>query len=211
MEDSPFHTLPYGTQSVAELNTLPYGFLMTKRSRLTREDWLAAGFAALVQGGPGAIKAEVIARDLKTTKGSFYWHFRDVPEYCNAMMAHWEARGFAEITALVEAEDTPAQRLRRLGELAAKGAEKPYGGGALEPAIRAWALADPEVARAVARIDGLRLEYLGGLLSAHGLTNPDFARVIYAALIGLEDLAVHDDGPVAPPLATLIDLILALE
>ncbi len=184
---------------------------MKKSSRLTSDDWIRAGFAALVQDGPKAVRAEAIARRLGTTKGSFYWHFQDVPAYCAAMMLHWETRGYDEITALVETEHSAPQKLRRLAEIAAKGAENAYGGAATEPAIRAWARSDPMVAQAVARLDRLRLEYLGDLLGELGLTNPEFARLIYAALIGLEELHLTDGKAVAPPLATLIDLILALE
>ena len=184
---------------------------MAKTPRLTQTNWLEAGFAALVEVGPEALKAEVMARRLGTTKGSFYWHFKDVAEFHAGMMAHWETRGFSEITAALEGSGAHRDRLRRLGEIAGQGAEKSYGGVALEPAIRAWARGNADVAEAVARIDHLRLEYLAALLGDMGLTNPEFARLIYAGLIGLEDLAARDGGEVAAPLSTLIDLILALE
>lgn len=184
---------------------------MAKSPRLTRNDWLQAGFAALMEAGPGALKAELMARRLGTTKGSFYWHFKDVPDFHTAMMAHWEERCLAEIADAVEAEAAPRDRLRRLGQIAGRSAEKSHDGAAVEPGIRAWARSDAAVADAVARIDGLRHDYIAGLLGELALTNPDFAHLIHAALIGLEDLASRDASPVEGPLATLIDLILALE
>ncbi|MFN3661424.1 TetR family transcriptional regulator [Yoonia sp.] len=45
------------------------------------EDWLMAGFRALASHGPSALRAAALARDLGTTKGSFYWHFKDLPDY----------------------------------------------------------------------------------------------------------------------------------
>ncbi|WP_163317770.1 TetR family transcriptional regulator, partial [Enterobacter hormaechei] len=49
---------------------------MPTRKTLSAEDWISAAFRALSQGGAQAIRAEAIARDLKVSKGSFYWHFR---------------------------------------------------------------------------------------------------------------------------------------
>ncbi len=50
-------------------------------TRLNSDRWIAAGFDALRQAGPQALAAEPLARRLGTTKGSFYWHFKDVPAY----------------------------------------------------------------------------------------------------------------------------------
>ncbi len=46
------------------------------KARLTRSDWVLAGFRALLASGPDAIRVEALARDLRATKGSFYWHFK---------------------------------------------------------------------------------------------------------------------------------------
>ena len=45
-----------------------------------------AGFRALSAEGPQGIRVEAIARQLKLSKGSFYWHFKDVQalKNCNA-------------------------------------------------------------------------------------------------------------------------------
>jgi len=48
---------------------------MTRGTRLGKADWLDAGLAALAAEGPAALRAEALARQLNTTKGSFYWHF----------------------------------------------------------------------------------------------------------------------------------------
>jgi hypothetical protein len=49
------------------------------------------------------------------------------------------------------------------------------------------------------------------MLDEIGITNPEFARLIYAGLIGLEDLSSRDQQEHAGPMGTLIDLILSLE
>ncbi len=184
---------------------------MTKAPRLTKQDWLRAGFVALARHGPSALKAEPLARQLNTTKGSFYWHFQNVAQFRAALLSYWEQHAFSEIVAYLEDEPQIPKRLRRLGQIAANAAWPGYQGTPIEPAIRAWSRADPQVATVVRRIDAQRLDYLARMLDETGLTNPDFARLIYAGLIGLQDLSSRDGQPHAVPMGTLIDLILALD
>ena len=102
--------------------------------RLNPEDWLGAGFRTLAARGPAALKAEVLARDLGTTKGSFYWHFKDVPTFRAQMLALWHARAVADIIeALADIAD-PKDRLRALGQTAARPAPDHPGGARVEAA-----------------------------------------------------------------------------
>jgi len=186
-------------------------FVMDKTPRLTKEDWLRAGFRALTSLGPSGLKAEPLARQMNSTKGSFYWHFKDIGHFKQAMLAHWEQRAFGDIVTLLEGEPSVPKRLRLLGKIAANAAWPGYGDGPIEPAIRAWSRSDAMVAQAVARVDGNRLAYLSDMLAEIGLTNPDFARIIYGGLIGLEDLSSRDDQDIQAPMGTLIDIVLTLE
>lgn len=178
--------------------------------RLSKEDWMRAGFVALTEAGAGALKAEPMARRMNTTKGSFYWHFADVPDFHAALLKDWESRAYADIVTQIEEEDSATHKLRALGQIAVSGAPDDYGGIALEPAIRAWGRGDAEVAEAVARVDGLRMQYLSALLKEIGLTNPELVRILYASFIGMEDLSSRDGEVNGPAMGTLVDLILAL-
>lgn len=180
------------------------------KNRLSRELWLAAGFKALTEQGPVALKAEPLARRLNTTKGSFYWHFQDVPAFQSAMLELWEERAFSEIVAALEVVDNPIKRLRTLGDIAAKSAPEEFGGSGAEPAIRAWARENQAVADAMDRIDAKRMEYLHSLLAEIGLTNGELSRIIYGALLGMQELSTRDQHDNAQAMGTLIDLILAL-
>ncbi|MDC0739219.1 TetR/AcrR family transcriptional regulator [Cognatishimia sp. SS12] len=180
------------------------------KNRLSPEAWVAAGFRALASQGPAALKAEPLARSLGTTKGSFYWHFADVPAFHAAMLTLWEERAFANVVRSLESEDNPIQRLRALGAMAAEDTSEEFGGRAAEPAIRAWARDNTQVAEGVARVDAKRMEYLNALLADIGLSNPELSRILYGALIGMQELSLRDGAANAPALATLVDLILAL-
>lgn len=178
----------------------------SRTQRLTIADWQNAGFTALAQDGPDALKAEPLARRLKTTKGSFYWHFADVPAFHAALLAAWELQANADLAAALAQENTAVARLRRMGQVIAGTGRKQ----AVEPAIRAWARGSAPAAQAVARVDAKRLTYLQELLSESGIRNPEMARIIYAASIGMEDLGQDTPYQNADAMGSLVDLVLAL-
>jgi len=178
--------------------------------RLSAEDWLLAGFRALAAGGPTALRAESLARDLGATKGSFYWHFKNIADFRARLLGLWEQQAYAEVVTLVEAEGSATDKLFRLVNIA--GTEHDSRGGmALEPAIRAWAQGDHTVANVVAGIDSRRLAYTAGLLAQLGLTNPDFARIIYGAYVGMGTLSGVDGIDNRGALSTLMAAIIALQ
>lgn len=179
------------------------------KERLSRTAWLEAGFRALVSDGPDGLRAERLARGIGATKGSFYWHFKDVADFRAALLDHWQDRAFSVVLVEVGQEVTPAASLRKLAAIAASGADARYGGIEAEPAIRAWARSDATVRAAVARIDAARLGYLSDLLRTCDVTQPGMARILYAAAIGMEALACNDGQDNTASLATLVDMILA--
>ena len=71
--------------------------------------------------------------------------------------------------------------------------------------MRAWARQAPEVAAIVAAVDADRRRALSDTLAELGLTNPEFARIVQAAVIGMETLGDTE------PLSTLLAAILALQ
>lgn len=163
------------------------------RPRLSAEDWLMAGFRALADHGPSALRAEALARDLGTTKGSFYWHFKDLPDYLAKLITLWETRAFTDILASLDPDLPPRGRLEQLSLLAAGCRDPSHGGIALEPALRAWALSAPDVAEALKRMDMRRIEVLTDLCIGSGITDPAAPRALYALAVGIEALG-DDEG-----------------
>lgn len=158
-------------------------------------DWLQAAFQALRAGGVEAVKVEPLARALGLTKGSFYWHFRDRDALLEALLAEWESRAGARILARIEAAgSSPEARLSLLFETVIR-----EGRGALDPAIRAWALADRRALACLERVDELRLAWLERLFQTMGFAGVEArtrARLAYLALIGeyaLQGLADAED------------------
>lgn len=163
----------------------------TKKS-LSTKDWIMAAFRALSSGGVQAIRVEAIAREINTTKGSFYWHFRDVPALKTAMLDHWRIHATEEIIAAnTVTESDPATRLEHLIAQVTDERNASYGGVRTEAAMREWARVDTDVAAAVRQVDERRLTYLGSIahdLGHRGDRSAIVAQLLYAGLIGLEYL-----------------------
>lgn len=183
---------------------------MDKPGRLKRSDWLMAGLAALAEAGPVALKAEPMARRLGTTKGSFYWHFKDVTDFHQQMLMLWTEGAVDHIPAALADQPTAVAKLRRLGQIVAGSGHPVLGDLAVEPAIRAWAREDATVAAALAAVDRARTGFIQTLLTEVEITNPEMARIIYAAHVGMQDLTTRDGIDNAGPMGSLVDLVLAL-
>ncbi len=181
--------------------------------KLTRRDWLAAAFRALTEHGPTAIKAESLARDLSVSKGSFYWHFKDVAALKSAMIALWLEEGTRSVIEELQSTAAPAtQRLRRLVEISTSDRSQPYGGAKLESAIRDWARYDRAVRAAVEQTDRNRLSYLEQLFRDAGASqrqSREKSGLLYAALIGLEEISYLDGLDPGHALGRMLDLLLA--
>jgi AcrR family transcriptional regulator len=170
--------------------------------QLSASDWVDAGVKALASRGFTALKAEPLAKALRVSRGSFYWHFADIAAFHTAILARWHEVAAEQIIANVEAasnnEDPLALLLRRVfGERLT-----------LERAVRTWASVDPAARAAVQAIDRRRLNYVEGLLAQAGLP-VELARaraqILYWAFLGF---ALSDQPlPKARQQAVLDELI----
>lgn len=172
------------------------------KTPLSPAAWIDAGLDQLTALGQSALRAEPLSRHLKTSKGSFYWHFKDVPAFQSALLAEWKSRALAKMNEDATAEGSSTDKLIRFGQSVQ--------GDVAGPALRAWALADEEVSAALAEVDAARMERLLGLLAEIGITNDDFAKAAYGSLVGLQQMRI-DDGDALVAYATLVDLVLALK
>jgi AcrR family transcriptional regulator len=84
-------------------------------SRLSRDDWASAALDALSGGGLAAVAVEPLALRLGTTKGSFYWHFRNRDDLIGAALDLWRRASTTTVIERLEASAAPPdQRLREL-------------------------------------------------------------------------------------------------
>jgi AcrR family transcriptional regulator len=168
------------TPAVAFVNTFWYGGEMEEKKN--RQSWLNAGLKALASEGPDGLRIMLIAEQLGVTKGSFYWHFKNLEEYQLAVLEEWEQSHTQEIIECVEHAGGDAQtKLRNLfaGTISAD--------FSLSRAIRSWSLTHPGVREVQQRVDQKRIDYVAKLLRGIGWSKEDAAtlgRWGYCAFIG---------------------------
>lgn len=168
------------------------------RGQVSRTDWLYAALDAMADGGVAAVRVDVLAKRLRVTRGSFYWHFKDRSALVAAAMEEWERVCTTETIEQLETIREPAERLRTLltHALDIEALSR------LEPAIAAHAT-DPIVAPVLQRVTRTRVEYLTEVYRELGHDATEARRqalVAYAAYTGWLQLRSTAQG-VLPELA----------
>lgn len=163
---------------------------MTK-SRLTREHWVAVARDALIASGVDEVKVDLLARRLKVTRGSFYWHFAHRDALLEAVLEDWVERNRDDIASmrLEQGDGADFQDLFRvwLGEDA--------GFPAFDIAVRVWARRSSEVGAMVRQIDSEWIALVQALFERGGMTPPESlvrARIIYFHQIGYYALSMEE-------------------
>lgn len=181
--------------------------------KLTPIDWLRAAFQNLSFEGAATIKAELLAKKLGATKGSFYWHFKDVPTFKAEMLKLWEAEATKGIMIAVNsAAPAGPARLGLLASIVSQmNAENEYGGLRAEPAIREWARIDKQAATAMQRVDAARIAFVKKLFVESGFENSSAklrAELFYSGFLGLQAMAAIKPLNVGKRLNALLELLL---
>lgn len=139
------------------------------RPRLSRSDWTDAALAAMASQGAAGINVEQLARDLGSTKGSFYHHFENRQELLEATLDR-----FVELVAIDIAEaGTVTDPRDALVQAALSGVGSQID-GFVDLALAASA-DDPVVAATLKRINTTRLDFLAGAIEQLGI-DPQEAR-----------------------------------
>lgn len=160
----------------------------TGAGRLSADDWIQAGFAILVDDGLKALKIDRLCGRLGVTKGSFYWHFKDMASYRAAVVEAWaqlrdrDRSHFGDLTHF-----PPRERLSRM--MASLLGERQW---TLERAMREWARTDPATAESVHAADQLVLDAVRRAYQDAGFDAEDAdmrANATFAAGIGFLHLS----------------------
>jgi AcrR family transcriptional regulator len=133
---------------------------MAPPTRTPRSEWITRGLLALAEGGPDAVRIELLAKELGVSRGGFYWHFADRGALLSAMLDSWEQATTQEVAERLESGggDTLA-KLRRLFTLTSPSVVK------TDLAIRDWARRDHAVADRLRRVDNRRMAHLRALFA----------------------------------------------
>jgi AcrR family transcriptional regulator len=148
--------------------------------RLSRQDWIESGLRTLAIDGAGALKIGLMAAAMGVSRGSFYWHFRDLADFRGELLREWRERTVDQIIQEFDRDPAGPGKLQRLIRRAF------FGRRGLDRAIRIWAAEDSEVAAMVGAVDASRVAYMATLLIAAGvaprLAGPRAAFIYWAYL-----------------------------
>jgi AcrR family transcriptional regulator len=153
--------------------------------RGSREGWLEAAYAALIREGVDAVKILPLAEQLKLSRTSFYWFFKDREALLAALAETWEARTTTPLVAATR--DYAETETEAMLNVIACFLRSDTFDAKLEFAMRGWGLKDPAILARITEADQRRLAALGQMLERWGHDTEDAdvrARTIYLVQIG---------------------------
>jgi len=165
-------------------------------NKLTAQDWLDIAESELAKSGISAVRVEPLAKKLKVTKGSFYWHFSSRKELFEKLLSNWRTRStVAIIERLSDIELSPEERLRRLFFIPYKRNTR-INGAALELAIRNWSQNDKAVKEILNEVDTHRLTFIAMIYENLGYDKEQAeirAARFYYTMQGISVVNVHKE------------------
>ncbi|TVQ54126.1 MAG: TetR/AcrR family transcriptional regulator [Rhodobacteraceae bacterium] len=170
--------------------------------RGSRDGWLDAAQAALIEGGVDAVKIQPLAQRLRLSRTSFYWFFKDRAALLDALRARWRDATTAPLVAAAGAyAETATEAV--LNVIACFLSPRDFDAG-FEFAVRSWALQDAETRAALHRADTERLAALDAMLRRWGCSEAEAdvrARTVYLAQVGY--IAMQTEEPLEVRLARI--------
>jgi AcrR family transcriptional regulator len=134
----------------------------TPKKSLDRDAWLRKALDVLFAHGISQVKVEVLARKLKLTKGSFYWHFKNRDDLLRSMVDWWRSNQLRFIDGLEHQRlSDPAGHIMAVIDFTDHTEDSRH-----DVAMREFARFNKLAARAVAEVDQRRIDYLDRLFRA---------------------------------------------
>ncbi len=173
---------------------------------LSRTEWAEAALTALESGGIAAVAVEPLAKRLGTTKGSFYWHFKDRADLIDAVVELWERRYVTDAIARLSTIDDPNERLQRLFAVAAT-----PGTGRIDLALTEASKTSAAIADTIRRVQTRRIEFLAGIYEQLELDPETAHQLAVLALLAQAGMAViAETAPELVPTGPQLEILRAL-
>lgn len=150
-----------------------------RQPQLSRDDWIEAALAVLVEEGFEAVQITQLARRLEVTRGSFYWHFKSREELLEALLEEWRARNTGVMLGALSAATSLIEGIL---ELFLVWVDHQQFDPKLDQAVRDWARRSEAARDSVAAEDGNRVAAIAAFFERHGYEPTEAfirARVLY--------------------------------
>jgi AcrR family transcriptional regulator len=153
-----------------------------------------------------AVAVEPLAKQLETTKGSFYWHFKDRADLIDAVVELWERRYVTDAIAHLSTIEDPTARLERLFAVAAT-----PGTGRIDLALTEASKTNTAITDTVRRVQTRRVEFLAGIYEQLGLPSDTARQLAVLALLAQAGMAVvAQTAPELIPIGEQLDTLHSL-
>jgi len=175
--------------------------------RLSVDDWIDAALEIMAAEGIGGVKIQRLCDHLGVTKGSFYWHFKDLDAFLDAIAEQWR-RGEGTFRSRLDAA-VRADPKNGLSNAVTAFLDKRL--GRLERAMRDWSRTDERARAAIKSADKRTFDALVSGFETLGFDRKESdvrAKILFYAGVGFGDVGpIGDRTDAARQLETLIDLL----
>jgi AcrR family transcriptional regulator len=171
------------------------------KDQLGKADWIRHGLRTLARDGAGALKVAPLAEALEVSRGSFYWHFRDIADYKRQLLQDWQERSTDRVIKSLDVRKGEPGLLKELMQSAFTSGRR------LDRAVRSWAAVDRDAAGIVAAVDAKRITRMAVLLVDTGVSEERAihrATFLYWAYLG--QVSVMDRRHASLPATALDDI-----
>ena len=181
--------------------------MTTQKQRLSVDDWIEAALELMTVDGIAGVKIGVLCEQLGVTKGSFYWHFKDLDAFLDAIAERWRD---GEGTFRTQFDDAMAADPRRaLHDAISTFLDRRL--GRLERAMRDWSRNDDRAKQALKAADARTFDTLVNGFQTIGFDREESdvrAKILFYAGVGFGDVGpIGDRSAPERQLTTLIDLL----
>jgi AcrR family transcriptional regulator len=175
--------------------------------RLSVDDWIGAALEIMAADGIGGVKIQRLCDQLGVTKGSFYWHFKDLDAFLDSVAERWrdgEGTFRSRLDAAVRTDPK-----RGLSDAVSAFLDRRV--GRLERAMRDWSRTDERARAAIKSADKRIFDALVSGFESLGFDRSESdvrAKILFYAGVGFGDVGpIGDRSEPARQLETLVELL----
>ena len=164
-----------------------------KRQPLGREIWLDTARRALIEEGTAGVEINKLAKRLNSSRGGFYWFFKDRPHLLAELLSYWERTSTVLFDRILQLPGANGMaKYLAMTELWVD--EKEYD-PRWDGAVRDWARTSEDVRKVVHDVDQKRIAVLEQIFEEIGYSGKDAhirARIMYYHQVGYYAMGVQE-------------------
>jgi AcrR family transcriptional regulator len=164
-----------------------------KREPLGRQVWLDAAREALIEEGTAGVEVKKLAKRLRSSRGGFYWFFKNRQQLLEELLAYWAKTGTTLFEKILR---TPGRNgMEEYLALINLWIDESDYDPKWDGAVRDWARTSESVRKVVANVDQRRIAILEQIFQDMGYRGKEAhirARITYYHQVGYYALGVQE-------------------